>query len=89
MDDQIARLESKVLETIEIIQGLRQENHDLGSRVSDLEHQLQAAEEERNDLQRRLNDAQEMASRAELFEEKRRLVEQKVGGLLDKLEALG
>lgn len=89
MDDQLARLETKVLEAIEIIKGLRHENGELGARCSDLEGRLHEAEEQRSRLQRDLDEARETAAQAEHFEEKRRLVEEKVGSLLSKLEAMG
>ena len=82
MDDQLARLEAKVLETIETMQGLRHENGELKARCGDLEARG-------SDLENQLREAHESASQAEGFEEKRRLVEEKVGGLLSKLEAMG
>jgi len=88
MDDQLSRLESKVLEAIEIIQGLRHENGELSNRCEDLEGRLNEAEEQREKLARDLNEARESASQVEHFEERRRLVEEKVGGLLSKLEAM-
>ncbi len=95
MEDQLSRLEGKVLEAIEIIQGLRQENGELGTRcaglegsMTELEGRLQDAEEQRNQLQRDLEEARESAAQVDQFEEKRRLVEEKVGGLLSKLEAM-
>ena len=88
MDDQLARLESKVLEAIEIIQGLRRENGELNERCGDLEGRLQDADEQRQQMQRDLGEARESAAQVDQFEEKRRLVEEKVGGLLSKLEAM-
>ena len=88
MDDQLSRLENKVLEAIEIIQGLRHENGELSTRCHDLEARLQDADEQREKLQRELNEARESAAQVAHFEEKRRLVEEKVGGLLSKLEAM-
>ena len=88
MDDQLARLENKVLEAIEIIQGLRRENGELAARCEDLEGRLHEAEEQREGLQRELNEARESAAQVEHFEERRRQVEEKVGGLLSKLEAM-
>lgn len=89
MDDQLARLEAKVLETIETIQGLRHENNELEARCSDLEARSNDLQRQKDDLEAQLQEARESASQAELFAEKRRLVEEKVGGLLSKLEAMG
>ena len=88
MDDQLARLESKVLEAIDIIQGLRRENGELSDRCTDLEGRLRETDEERERMRRDLDEAREAAAQVDQFEEKRRLVEEKVGGLLSKLEAL-
>ena len=87
MDDQLAILESKVLETIEIIQGLRRENGELSARcagleesLAELEGRLQEAAEERERLQRDLDEARESAAQVDQFEEKRRLVEEMSAG---------
>jgi len=88
MEELLSRLEAKVNEAVEIIQGLRRENSELGARCADLESRLQADQEQRARLERDLAEAREMAAQVEGFEEKRRLVEEKVGGLLSKLEAM-
>jgi FtsZ-binding cell division protein ZapB len=89
MDDHLSRLESKVLEAIDTIQNLRQENGELQQRCQDLEASLQDLQGERDGLQRQLAETREVAAQADLFEEKRRIIEDKVGGLLSKLEAMG
>ena len=89
MDDQLARLEAKVLETIDTIQGLRHENGELKAQCAELEARSSDLERQKGDLENQLHEAHESMSQAEHFEEKRRLVEEKVGGLLSKLEALG
>lgn len=88
MDDHLSRLENKVLEAINLIQELRRENGDLKTRCSELENRLHQAGDERETMQRQLNESRELASQAELFEEKRRVIETKVGSLLERLEAM-
>ena len=88
MDDHLSRLENKVLEAIDLIQELRRENGDLKTRCSDLENRLTQSRDEREQMQRKLTDSLELASQAELFEEKRRVIENKVGSLLERLEAM-
>ncbi len=88
MEDRLNKLESKVLEAIETIQGLRRENSDLKSRCEELENSLQGLSEDKEQLQRQLNTASETAAQAELFEEKRQVIETRVSGLLEKLEAM-
>jgi len=89
MEDHLSRLEAKVEETIELIQALRRENSELKQGCTDLEQRLTDVEGERDRLQQQLGEAGENAARIEQYEEKRRLIEQKVGGLLEKLEAMG
>jgi len=89
MDDFITRLENKVLTAIETIQTLRQENAQLEAERESLQKQLQDVTREKERMQRELAETRESASQVEQFEEKRRIIEEKVGGLLDKLEAMG
>jgi hypothetical protein len=89
MDDQFAKLEAKVADAIELIRGLRSENARLQGQCRDLEHQVVELTDAGARLQHDLAEAREAAARVSQFEEKRRLIEERVGGLLDKLEAMG
>jgi len=89
MDDHLSRLEAKVNQTIERMQELRRVNADLEQRNQQLEESAGSLRNERDQLQRRLAEASTAAAQVEEFEEKRRLIEQKVGSLLEKLEAMG
>jgi len=96
MDSNLNFLEAKVLEAIELIKELRAENQRLTTRNSELEGQAAALEarlggleEENTNLSDELAAASQLAGHAEVYEEKRKEIEDKVGGLLAKLEALG
>lgn len=89
MEDHLSRLEAKVNQTIERLQELRRINADLEQRNRQLEEGAEAMRAERDRLQRQLEEAGTAAAQVEEYEEKRRLIEQKVGSLLDKLEAMG
>jgi hypothetical protein len=89
MDDQFAKLEAKVADAIELIKGLRSENLRLQSQCRDLENRVGELTDAGARLQRDLVEARDAAAQVEQFEAKRRLIEERVGGLLDKLEAMG
>ena len=89
MDDQFAKLEAKVVDAIELIKGLRSENAQLQGRCRDLEHQVAELTAAGARLQSDLIEARDAAAQVTQFEAKRRLIEERVGGLLDKLEAMG
>lgn len=89
MDDHLSRLEAMVNRTIERMQELRRVNADLEQRNHQLEESVGNLRDERDHLQRRLDEASTAAAQVEQYEEKRRLIEQKVGSLLEKLEAMG
>ncbi len=89
MEDHLSRLETKVTEAIELIQTLREENRGLEGRCGQLEQRLQDVTQESDRLRSRLEEASAAAAEVEQFEQKRRLIEQKVGNLLEKLEAMG
>ena len=96
MDSNLNFLEAKVLEAVELIKELRADNQRLTSRNSELEGRatelearLGGLEEEHTRLSEELVAASELAGHAEVYEEKRKEIEDKVGGLLAKLEALG
>ncbi len=96
MDSNLNFLEAKVLEAVELIKELRAENQRLSTRNGELEAQTAAfdvrlggLEEENTRLSHELVEASQQVGNAEVYEEKRKEIEDKVGGLLVKLEALG
>jgi len=96
MDNNLNILETKVLEAVELIKELRVENQRLASRNSEFEGQATALEaqieglvEQNRNLSHELAEARQQAGIVEVYEEKRKEIEDKVGGLLAKLEALG
>lgn len=89
MDDHLSRLEARVQGAIDLIHDLRRQNGDLQSRCQELEQRMGDLQGERDRLQERLHEASAAAAQVEEFEERRRVIEQKVGSLLEKLEAMG
>ncbi len=89
MESNLNSLETKVLEAIKLIKELRTENTRLKDGVEDLEMRNLELEELNSKLNHQLNDAQQQAANVEVYEEKRKEIETRVGGLLDQLEALG
>ena len=89
MDDHFSKLEAKVNGAIELIQQLKRENGDWKMRYAEIEGRLHDTQGERDRLQVELQDVGEQTGRVEEFEEARRVIQQKVGSLLEKLEAMG
>lgn len=89
MDDNLHLLESKVLEAVGLIKELRAENARLASRCGELAAQVADLEAGRERLAAELAGVRASAGDVERFEEKRKEVEDRVGGLLEKLAALG
>ena len=89
MDDQFARLEAKVADAIELIKGLRTENAGLLARCRELESQVVELDDAGVRLRHDLAAARDAAVQMTQFEAKRKLIEERVNGLLDKLEAMG
>lgn len=89
MESNLSILEAKVLEAVGLIKELRAENERLQGRCRELEAALAGQEEEKARLARELAEAREGADLVEAYEEKRKEIEDKVGGLLQQLEALG
>ena len=89
MDSNLNALEAKVLEAVTLIKELREENGRLGSRCSDLEAGLQELQQENDRLKVELDEARHSVADVEMYEAKRKEIEDKVGGLLSQLEALG
>ena len=89
MDSNLNVLEAKVLEAVELIKELRRENRRLDERCSELSARIQEFEETDQRLKHDLAEARQQAVDGEMYEAKRKEVEDKVGGLLAQLEALG
>ena len=89
MDDNLHLLESKVLEAVGLIKELRAENGRLTARCDELAAQVADLEDSRARLSEELAGARAAAGDVEGYEEKRKEVEDRVGGLLQKLAALG
>ena len=89
MESNLNVLETKVLEAIKLIKDLREENTGLKSQVEELEMQVLEFEETTSKLNHQLDDVRQQAATVEVYEEKRKEIETKVGGLLEQLEALG
>ena len=89
MDTKLGILETKVMAAIGLIKDLRAENESLKKRCVELQSAAAESEETIQRLTRDLDQARQNADLAGQFEEKRKEIEDKVGGLLEKLEALG
>jgi predicted nuclease with TOPRIM domain len=96
MDSNLNILEAKVLEAVGLIQELRNENQNLTTRNNELDSQVTAMEarlggleDDNTRLNHELEETRQDAGSIEDYEQKRQEVEDKVGNLLAKLEALG
>jgi chromosome segregation ATPase len=89
MDDNLQLLEAKVLEAVALIKDLKAENSRLAARCGDLAAQVADLESGRERLAAELANARASAGDIEKYEAKRKEVEDRVGGLLQKLAALG
>ena len=89
MDSNLNILEAKVLEAVALIKELRTENGRLSSRCDELEAINVELEDASHRLKHELDDARQEAENVEVFEQKRKEIEDKVGDLLQKLEAMG
>jgi hypothetical protein len=89
METSFAHLEEKVVEAVNLIKSLRSEKDGLQNRCEELERRCEQLEAENARMEEELERSREAAVSVEQYEEKRRLIEEKVGGLLEKLEALG
>ena len=89
MESNLNILETKVLEAIKLIKDLRGENERLTGRCEDLEARLGDLDNEKVRLNHELDEARQNAGNVEVYEEKRKEIEAKVGGLLEQLEGLG
>jgi len=89
MESNLNILEAKVLEAINLIKELRAENERLEGRCQELEVQVRELEDANGRLNHELDEARASVVDVEVYEEKRKEIEVKVGGLLQQLEALG
>jgi predicted nucleic acid-binding Zn-ribbon protein len=89
MENNLSQLEEKVLKAVRLIQDLRVENQQLQQSQLELQARYEALKEDRDRMNRELETSRQAAATLEQFEEKRRLIEEKVGGLLEKLEEIG
>lgn len=93
MDSNLDILEAKVIEAVGLIKDLKADNERLSGRCDELEANVQELESANNRLTAELEEAQSVAQSdagaIEVYEEKRKEIEDKVGGLLLKLEGLG
>lgn len=89
MDSNLNALEAKVLQAVELIKELRRENSRLDEQCGELSARIQELEETDQRLKQDLVEARQQAADGEMYEAKRKEVEDKVGGLLAQLEALG
>lgn len=85
----LSLLEERVLKAVRLIQELRGENARLMQRRTELEQQLSAMQAEKERNERELAEARAAVAGIERIEENRRMIEEKVGGLLEKLEQIG
>ncbi len=89
MENNFSQLEERVLKAVRLIQDLRAENQQLQQSQLELQARYEALKEDRDRMNRELETSRQAAATLEQFEEKRRLIEEKVGGLLEKLEEIG
>lgn len=88
-DDSFSRLEERVLKAVRMIQDLKTENTRLRQQREGLENDVAGLQREQERLSRDLEAARHAAATVEQFEESRRILEEKVGGLLEKLDQIG
>jgi len=89
MDNNLNILEAKVLEAVALIKELRAENHRLNERCGELVTLNDDLENAGRRLKHELDEARREVENVEVFEQKRMEIEDKVGDLLQKLEAMG
>ena len=87
-DDSMKLLEERVLGAVERIQELKTENDRLRRTKDDLEGQVSELRDRCETAQRELGAVQDRAETAAHLEDRRRIIEEKVGGLLEKLDAI-
>jgi len=89
VDSNLNILEAKVLEAVALIKDLRAENGRLSERCGELEAVNAELEDTTGRLKHELDEAHQQVGNVEVYEQKRKEIEDKVGDILQKLEALG
>jgi len=87
-EDSFGLLEERVLTAVKRIQELKSENETLVEQRDKLESQLTALNDRALRAENELVEARSHAAQVDKMEDKRRLIEEKVGGLLDKLDSI-
>ncbi len=87
-DDSFGLLEERVLTAVKRIQELKSENETLVEQRDKLEGQLETLNDRALRAENELLEARSHAAQVDQMEDKRRLIEEKVGGLLDKLDSI-
>ena len=87
-DNAFETLEKKVLDAVHRIQELKTENEKISSEKTRLEAQLTELKDENIRAQRALEESRSKAALVVQMEDKRRLIEEKVGDLLEKLDSI-
>ena len=89
VDSNLNILEAKILEAVALIKELRAENGRLSTRCGELEASNAELEDGTRRLKHALDEASQQAGNIEVYEQKRKEIEDKVGDLLQKLESMG
>lgn len=87
-DNSFELLEAKVMTAVRRIQELKAENEVLAGRREELEKQVAALKDQVSRAEGELSEARQQTAVVARWEDKRRLIEEKVGGLLETLESL-
>jgi len=89
MDSNLDILEARVIEAVGLIKELKADNARLNERCGELQAAVKDLEAANGRLTTELENARSEAGALEAYEEKRKEIEDRVGGLLRKLEGLG
>ena len=87
-DDSFGLLEKKVLTAVQRIQELKAENETLVARRNELESLMEALKARVDQAESQLAEARSQAAVVDEMEDKRKIIEEKVGGLLEKLDSI-
>ncbi|MBU0743321.1 cell division protein ZapB [bacterium] len=87
-EDSFELLEEKVLSAVRRIQELKTENESLTVQCDELTSQVEALNDRANRAESDLAAARSQVALVDQMEGKRKLIEEKVGGLLDKLDSI-
>jgi len=87
-DNSFELLEAKVMTAVRRIQELKAENEALAGRRDELERHVEALKDQVSRTQEELSAVRQQAAHVARWEDRRRLIEEKVGGLLETLESI-